>query len=153
MNTKSVLIVDDNPLDLKLFCGAFERLGIKTISTNRPNDVLEIAAKEQPSYIILDLYMPEKSGMEVCKELKLDYRTRDIPVLFVTASDSLDDAIDSIHMGIIDYIHKPVSINHLVEQVVKHDVVSNVRAAYKPMRDAMQKFVDKYESEDVALAK
>jgi two-component system, cell cycle response regulator len=147
MSTKSVLIVDDNPLDLRLFCCAFEKFGIKTISTDNPNDVLELAAQQQPSYIILDLYMPEKSGMEVCKELKLDHRTREIPVLFITASDSIDDAINSIHMGIIDYIHKPVSINHLVEQVVKHDVVNNVRAAYQPMRDAMQKFVDKYDSE------
>lgn len=147
MSTKSVLIVDDNPLDLRLFCCAFEKFGIATISTDKPNDVLELAAEKQPYYIILDLYMTEKSGMEVCKELKLDYRTRDIPVLFITASDSIDDAIESIHMGIIDYIHKPVSINHLVEQVVKHDVVNNVRSAYQPMRDAMQKFVDKYDVE------
>lgn len=147
MNTNCVLIVDDNPLELKLFCRAFEKCGIKTLSTDKPNSVLELSAKEQPDYIILDLYMPDKSGFDVCKELKLDYRTRDIPVLFVTASDSLDDAIESIHMGVIDYIHKPVSITNLVEQVIKHNVVNNVRAAYQPMRDEMQKFVTKYGSE------
>lgn len=147
MSTKSVLIVDDNPLELKLFSHAFEKCGINAITTDKPNDVLELAAAEQPSYIILDLYMPDKSGFDVCKELKLDYRTRDIPVLFVTASDSLDDAIESIHMGVIDYIHKPVSITNLVEQVIKHNVVNNVRAAYQPMRDEMQKFVTKYGSE------
>lgn len=149
VNNNCVLIVDDNPLELKLFCHAFEKSGINAISTDKPNDVLELAAKEQPDYIILDLYMPEKSGFDVCKELKLDYRTRDIPVLFVTASDSLDDAIESIHMGVIDYIHKPVSITNLVEQVIKHNVVNNVRSAYQPMRDEMQNFVTKYANEGI----
>lgn len=149
MNANSVLIIDDNPLELKLFSQAFEKCGIKAITTDKPNDVLELAATQKPDYIILDLYMPDKSGFEVCKELKLDYRTRDIPVLFVTGSDSLDDAIESIHMGVIDYIHKPVSITNLVEQVIKHNVVNNIRSAYQPVRDEMQKFVAKYGNEGV----
>ena len=67
MNAKSVLIVDDNPLELKLFCRAFENCGIKAISTDNPSSVLELAAKAQPAYIILDLYMPGKSGFDVSR--------------------------------------------------------------------------------------
>lgn len=144
MVKNKVFIIDDSKLELMAFAAAFESYGIEAITTSDPMEALEIAAKEQPDYIILDLYMPEKNGFELCRDLKLDQRTTDIPILFVTASDSLGDAIESIHMGVIDYIHKPVSIYNLVDQVIKHNLVKNIRKAYQPMREEMSRFNEKY---------
>lgn len=144
MIRNKVLIIDDSKLELIAFAAAFESSGIKAVTTNEPLKALEIAAIEQPDYIVLDLYMPEKNGFELCRDLKIDERTADIPILFVTASDSIDDAIKSIHLGVIDYIHKPVSISSLVDQIIKHNLVKNIKNAYQPMRDEMALFSRKY---------
>lgn len=140
----TVLIVDDCELELSAFAAAFESHGIKAVTTKNPDDVLPYAIGFKPDFIILDLYMPEVSGLELCKQLKIDRRTRDIPIVFVTASDSIEDVIQSFHLGCIDYIHKPVKIDQLVREVLRHKVVQSVRDAYKPLRESLAKFTEKY---------
>lgn len=140
----SVLIIDDNPLDLKVFEAAFNNQGVETVTLQDPTKALEYTLKYKPSFVILDLYMPQADGFEVCAVLKTHPMTRDIPVIFVTGSDSLEDATRSLHMGVIDYFHKPVSVDHLVTQVMKHEVISKLSDIFKPVRNEMAAFCEKY---------
>ena len=140
----SVLIIDDNPLDLVVFSAAFEKYGFEPITLNDSAKSLDMAIEHKPSFIVLDLYMPDKDGFEVCAMLKTHPATKNIPVMFVTSSDNLEDATRSLHMGIIDYFHKPVSIDRLIQQVVKHDIVNKMAAILQPMNNEMLSFCEKY---------
>lgn len=146
--TSSVLIVDDHDLELKAFSMAFESRGITAITTTDGEKAVSLAKKHMPDFIVLDLYLGEQSGFDVCKQLKLDYQTRDIPVLLVTGSENLNDAIQSFHFGCIDYIHKPVGIDALVDTVLRHKTVQVIKEAFKPLRACLESFADKYSEKD-----
>lgn len=144
MKNLSVLIIDDNEIDRRVFKKAFENAGVEAITLGEPENAIQVAKEFKPTFIVLDLYMPGVSGFEVCKELKLDPTTRNIPIMFVSGSESLEDVTTSLHLGVIDYLHKPVSIDYLVQQVIKHDVINGISEIVKPMKDSLQRFSEKY---------
>lgn len=143
----TVLIVDDCEFERRAFQLAFEAHGFKVITTGEPGEVIPYAAGFKPDFVLLDLNMPGVSGFELCARLKQDRRTQDIPIMFVTASDDVTDAIRSFHLGVIDYIHKPIGINHLVETVLKHKVINTIQECWRPARDELLKFARKYSNE------
>lgn len=143
-NPTKVLVIDDSPLDRKVFEAAFQKHGIEVVTLGDPSIALETTINFKPDFVVLDLYMPDVSGFEVCTELKVNYETRDIPIVFITGSDSIEDASKSLHMGIIDYFHKPVSIENLVNQIVKHNLVENIHKIFAPMKQEMRSFCEKY---------
>lgn len=143
----SVLIVDDNQIELDAFKLAFEQRGLKAITTTNPSEAVSLAIGFKPDFIILDLYMGDQCGFDVCRDLKLERRTRNIPVMFVTGSRSVDDAIESLHLGCIDYIHKPVDIDTLVEIVLRHKIITTIKEAYSPIRKCLERFAEKYNDE------
>lgn len=142
-----VLIVDDCEFEREAFKMAFESHGFKAITTGDASEVIPYAAGFKPDFVLLDLNMPKVSGFELCARLKQDRRTQDIPIMFVTASDDVTDAIRSFHLGVIDYIHKPVGINHLVETVLKHKVINTIQECWRPAREKLLEFARKYPNE------
>lgn len=143
-----VLIVDDCKVELNAFAKAFERRGIKAVTTSNPDDAVPMAMGFKPDFIILDLYLGDKSGFEVCKQLKLERRTRDIPVMLVTGSSDINDAIQSMHIGCIDFIPKPVGIDALIDAVIRHKTVQVIKEAYQPLKNCLSNFADKYGKDD-----
>jgi len=146
--TETVMIVDDNNLEREFFTEAFKQQGIKTVATGDPTKALLLAVESQPDFIILDLYMPGIDGLEVCRLIKSDDRTRNIPVLFVSSSSDVNDVREGFHLGCLDYINKPVDIYSLVDLIGRHRVVQRMQEAYQPLRDCLDKFVKKYHTED-----
>lgn len=146
MCNATVLVIDDNPLDRQILKTAFEKSGIKAITLGEPLNSVEFVKEHKPDFIVLDLHMPNKSGFEVCRDLKVDPSTRDIPVVFISGTEGLDEdnASKSIHLGVIDYLHKPVSIDYLVEQVVKHELIKGITDVVAPMKQEMRSFYEKY---------
>jgi len=142
-----VLIVDDCEFERCAFQRAFEAHGFKAVTTGDANDVIPYAVGFKPDFVLLDLNMPEVSGFELCARLKQDRRTQDIPIMFVTASDEVTDAIRSFHLGVIDYIHKPIGIDHLVETVLKHKVINTIQECWRPAREKLLEFARKYPNE------
>jgi putative two-component system response regulator len=109
MDIQSVLIVDDNPVNIDVLSGILENDYRLQIATNGRR-ALELAQKkEAPDLILLDVMMPEMDGFEVCKRLKDDIRTKHIPVIFVTAKNTVIDEKQGFDLGGVDYITKPVS--------------------------------------------
>ena len=117
--TKSVLIVEDNELNMKLFRYLLEAHGYKTIETRDGMEALALARAHHPDLILMDIQLPEVSGLEVTKWLKEDDTLRSIPVVAVTAFAMKGDEEKIREGGCESYIAKPISVASFVETVKK----------------------------------
>jgi two-component system cell cycle response regulator DivK len=114
---KKVLIVEDNELNMKLFHDLLEAHGIGTIETRDGKKVLEIAREQKPDLILMDIQLPEVSGLDVTKWLKADEELRNIPVIAVTAFAMKGDEQKIREGGCEDYISKPISVTRFLEVI------------------------------------
>lgn len=117
---KKVLIVEDNELNMKLFHDLLEAHGIDTVETRNGNDVLDIARESKPDLILMDIQLPEISGLDVTKMLKADEELKSIPVIAVTAFAMKGDEEKIREGGCEDYISKPISVTQFLEVINKH---------------------------------
>lgn len=108
--SKTVLIVEDNELNMKLFNDLLYAQGYRTLQTQDGMNALEIARAEQPDLILMDIQLPEVSGLEVTKWLKEEDDLRHIPVIAVTAFAMKGDEEKIRDGGCEDYIAKPISV-------------------------------------------
>jgi len=120
MTDKTVLIVEDNELNMKLFNDLLEAHGIQTIGTSDGRLVLDIAREHKPDLILMDIQLPEVSGLDVTKWLKNDAELASIPVIAVTAFAMKGDEQKIREGGCEDYISKPISVTHFMDTVNKH---------------------------------
>jgi class 3 adenylate cyclase len=107
--SKSVLIVDDTPTNIAVISGVLKDLYRSKVATNGEKALVLAAASEKPDLILLDVMMPGMDGYEVCRRLKANPVTRDIPVIFLTAKTDIVDEENGFEVGAVDYIHKPFS--------------------------------------------
>jgi two-component system cell cycle response regulator DivK len=120
MTDKTVLIVEDNELNMKLFNDLLEAHGIQTIGTSDGRLVLDLAREHKPDLILMDIQLPEVSGLDVTKWLKDDAELASIPVIAVTAFAMKGDEQKIREGGCEDYISKPISVTHFMDTVNKH---------------------------------
>jgi len=114
---KTVLIVEDNELNMKLFHDLLEAHGYLTIETRSGVNAVELARKHRPSLILMDIQLPEVSGLEVTKWLKDDPELRSIPVVAVTAFAMKGDEERIRQGGCEAYISKPISVVGFIEKI------------------------------------
>ena len=108
-SNKSILIVDDTPTNVGVISGVLKDFYKTKVATNGEKALVLASASEKPDLILLDVMMPGMDGYEVCRRLKANPVTRDIPVIFLTAkTDAMDEEI-GFGVGAVDYIHKPFS--------------------------------------------
>lgn len=117
---KMVLIVEDNDLNMKLFNDLLEAHGYGTIQTKDGLDALRIARSQRPDLILMDIQLPEVSGLEVTKWLKEDDELRSIPVIAVTAFAMKGDEEKIREGGCEDYIAKPISVMNFIETIRRY---------------------------------
>lgn len=117
---KKILIVEDNDLNMKLFHDLLEAHGIDTVEARDGKNVLDLARAEKPDLILMDIQLPEISGLEVTKSLKDDPELKSIPVVAVTAFAMKGDEEKIRDGGCEDYISKPISVGDFLETVNKH---------------------------------
>ena len=114
---KTVLIVEDNELNMKLFHDVLDAHGYQTLQTRTGIEALAIAREHRPNLILMDIQLPEVSGLEVTKWLKEDERLRDIPVVAVTAFAMKGDEERIRQGGCEAYISKPISVPSFLNTV------------------------------------
>ncbi len=114
---KSVMIVEDNELNMKLFNDLLEANGYRTIKTRNGLEALDLARLHRPNLILMDIQLPEVSGLEVTKWLKEDDELHVIPVIAVTAFAMKGDEERIRQGGCEAYISKPISVAKFVETV------------------------------------
>jgi two-component system alkaline phosphatase synthesis response regulator PhoP len=112
-----VLIVDDNPQNLELLQAYLEELDCDSVPATDGLEALRLAASRRPDLVLLDVMMPQMSGFEVCRRLKGDPGTSDIPVIMVTALNEFGDIERGIDCGTDDFVSKPVNKLELLTRV------------------------------------
>ena len=115
--TKTVLIVEDNELNMKLFHDLLDAHGYRTLQTRNGMEALELAREHHPDLILMDIQLPEVSGLEVTKWLKEDDSLREIPVVAVTAFAMKGDEERIREGGCEAYISKPISVLMFLDTV------------------------------------
>jgi phosphoserine phosphatase RsbU/P len=106
---KSILIVDDTPINLGVISGALKDSFNTKVATNGEKALALASAEEKPDLILLDVMMPGMDGYEVCRRLKANPATQNIPVIFLTGQTEAEDETKGFEVGAVDYIHKPFS--------------------------------------------
>lgn len=114
---KTVLIVEDNELNMKLFHDLLDAHGYNTVQTRNGLEVLDLARRHRPSLILMDIQLPEVSGLDVTKWLKEDDDLRPIPVIAVTAFAMKGDEERIRRGGCEAYISKPISVAMFLDTV------------------------------------
>jgi two-component system, cell cycle response regulator DivK len=117
---KTILIVEDNNLNMKLFQDLLEAHGFKTIPAFNGRDAFELAKQHKPNLILMDIQLPEVSGLEVTAWLKADEDLQHIPVIAVTAFAMKGDEQKILDGGCEDYIAKPISVSGFLETVQRY---------------------------------
>lgn len=114
---KTVLIVEDNELNMKLFHDLLEAHGYRTLQSNHGREALEMVREHRPDLVIMDIQLPEVSGLEVTKQIKADPQLKRIPVVAVTAFAMKGDEERIRAGGCEAYLSKPISVAKFLETV------------------------------------
>lgn len=112
-----VLVVDDNLQNLELILAYLDDIDCETISAEGGQQALDIIENDPPDLVLLDVMMPKISGFEVCKKIKNNPKTEQIPVIMVTALSEMGDIERAINSGTDDFLSKPVNKWELLTRV------------------------------------
>ena len=120
MTTNNILVVDDMPENLQLLLNMLHAHKYKARAFAEGSFALESARADPPDLILLDVRMPGMDGYTVCEHLKTDPRTRDIPVIFISAHGETDDKVRGFRVGGVDYITKPFQGEEVLARIQTH---------------------------------
>ncbi len=132
----NIMIVDDNPANLKLLEDMLRQHGYEVRSFPRGRLALAAADQEPPDLILLDINMPEMNGYEVCEQLKSSARLSAIPVIFLSALNAIEDKVKGFRSGGVDYISKPFQFEEVQARVETH---LKLRRAQQAEHDLLEK--------------
>jgi len=116
----SILAVDDTPANLKLLFGLLKERGYRVRPVPSGALALQAATAEPPDLILLDIGMPEMDGFEVCARLKADPRTKDVPIIFLSAHTDTEEKVKAFAVGGVDYVTKPFQFAEVDARVATH---------------------------------
>ena len=115
---KKILVIDDLPENVFMLQDRLEHEGYEVITAYDGKSGIEKAKSERPDLILLDVMMPDITGIEVCKTLVVDKKTSGIPIILVTAKSDAEDTKEGLEAGAFDYIKKPINRIDLVARVM-----------------------------------
>lgn len=117
MANETILIIEDEKNIRELVRYNLEREGFRVLAEAKGNAGLEAVLREKPALIVLDLMLPEMNGLEICKTLKRNDKTRLIPIIMLTAKSAESDKVVGLELGADDYVTKPFSPREFVARV------------------------------------
>ena len=129
-----ILIVDDTPVNLNVLSAILGKRGYRVRPAISGALAIKAAQKAAPDLILLDVQMPGMDGYEVCRQLKSDAQTRDIPVVFISALDDVLDKVEAFQVGGADYITKPFQIEEVLARVENQLALHQQREAITALR-------------------
>ncbi|KLI68839.1 diguanylate cyclase [Vibrio vulnificus CladeA-yb158] len=115
-----ILVVDDTVDNVKLLSQLLQNEGYLVKGALSAKSALRMCQKKKPDLILLDIMMPEVDGYELCRQLKKDPSTQDIPVIFLSALDHVQDKVRAFQIGGVDYIQKPFEVMEVLARVRTH---------------------------------
>lgn len=150
LDTKGhVLIIDDTPENLTLLTAMLKQEGYKVRSATKGSTALRGAQAAPPDIILLDVNMPEMNGYEVCRQLKQQDRTREIPVIFISALGDVLDKVKAFQVGGVDYITKPFQLEEVQARITTHLTLCRLRQQLQTQNLRLQAEIrDRQQAED-----
>lgn len=119
-HSSTILIVDDTPANLGVIVEGLETHGFRVVVAQRGQEALQRAEYVLPDLILLDVMMPDLNGFEICRRLKAQPSTHDIPVIFMTSLTSVEDKVTGFAVGAVDYVTKPLHVEEVRLRVNTH---------------------------------
>ncbi|WP_343869447.1 two-component system response regulator [Caenispirillum bisanense] len=135
-----ILIVDDEPINVKVLVDLLRDQYALVVAKDGPQALSRLAGDVLPDLVLLDVMMPGMDGLEVCRRIKADPRTADLPVIFVTALGQAHDEAHGFTCGAVDYITKPISPPVVLARVATHLTLRRAQAA---LRDQNRQLEDR----------
>ncbi|MCP4044301.1 MAG: response regulator, partial [Gammaproteobacteria bacterium] len=117
---QKILVVDDEPANISMLTNGLKKESYVVFFATKGEDALEIADREMPDLILLDIMMPGMDGFEVYSRIKINRKTMNIPVMFVTALNRDGDQSRGLEMGAVDYIIKPFNLPIVKARIKNH---------------------------------
>jgi putative two-component system response regulator len=137
----TLLIVDDVPANLRVLVSYLKNFNFKVRVAQDGVDALEQVRIAAPDLILLDIMMPRLNGLEVCRRLKADPKTKEIPVIFMSALDDTFDKIMGFEAGSVDYITKPFQHEEVLARINTHLTIRNLQEEVKQQNELLEQRV------------
>lgn len=163
----NIVIVDDQPNNLRVLSGILQQAGYKVRPALDGKFALQSIKSSPPDLILLDIRMPEMDGYEVCRRLKGDEQTREIPVIFISALQDMEDKLSAFRVGGVDYVAKPFQVEEVLARVRAHlnlyrlqcglqDIIDertrDLRITMESLRESQQKYANVLEETILAIS-
>jgi twitching motility two-component system response regulator PilH len=120
MPSKTLLLVDDSPTELKLLRDALGGKGYNLLSASDGEEAVHKTLQQKPDLVLLDIILPKKNGFQVCRQLKTTPETKNVKVILVSSKSQDSDRFWGLKQGADDYLTKPYTSDELLEAVSKH---------------------------------
>ncbi len=150
---QTILIVDDNPTNLEVLFETLTSVGFEVAVASDGESALEQVAYQKPALILLDIMMPGIDGFETCRRLKANPETQDIPVIFTTALSDVENKVEGLALGAVDYITKPFYREEVLARVRIHLKLYNLTVALEQQNVLLKSEVEQRQQAEAALRK
>jgi len=141
----TILIVDDTPANIGVVAESLGGCGYRVLVAQDGEEGLQRAILVQPDLILLDVMMPALDGFEVCRRLKQQIKTRDIPVIFMTARTETCDKVTGFKAGAVDYVTKPLQIDEVIARVEMQLSLSTMQKRLELQNSQLQRYRERLE--------
>lgn len=131
LSKHNILIVDDHPDNLQVLSTLLSQEGYRVRKATSGTFALKAIQSELPDLVLLDIQMPQMDGYEVCSRLKISPESRDIPIIFLSAMDDVNDKLRAFTVGGVDYITKPFQGLEVLARVRSHLTIQQQRKQLK----------------------
>ena len=148
-----ILAIDDTPENLALLSQILTEKGYKVRSVTKGSTAIRGAKAAPPDLIFLDVKMPEMNGYEVCQHLKADERTRNIPIIFISALGDVFDKVRAFQAGGVDYITKPFQVEEVLARLDTHLTIRNLQLKLETQNIRLQQEIAQRNAAEDQFAK
>jgi len=146
MTGLKVMVVEDNEFDMHVITEALKYAKINYFALTDPKEALQRAIDEQPGIAVLDMSMASMNGKALCKALQTHPATSHIKIIFLTASDSIDDVLFGVNVHAAAYYRKGVPMKELLNKIVTIDFASNLRERVTEFSQYNKNLLQRYEN-------
>ena len=151
LEQNDILIVDDTRENLRVLIQILTEQGYRARPVLNGELALQVIRKAPPDLILLDILMPGVDGYEICRRLKAEERTRDIPIIFISALDETMDKIKAFDLGGVDYITKPFQAEEVLARVQTHLSLRNMQVRMETQNRQLQQEISERKQAENAL--
>ncbi|EGK84610.1 hybrid sensor histidine kinase/response regulator [Microcoleus vaginatus PCC 9802] len=152
-NKGNILIVDDTPENLQVLSATLSDRGYKVRGVINGKMAIRAARSGSPDLILLDIKMPEMDGYEVCRQLKADPKTSEIPVIFISALDEVLDKVTAFQVGGVDYVTKPFHVAEVLARIEHQVTIQRLKKQLLDRNKELQEeIIERKKAEEAAAA-